>query len=347
MRILALAGRQFEGQHGAETTLLPRGDGVAGMVGQAGVVDACHGRMRIQQGHDRGGVLLVRAQACIQGAQAAQGQEGIERRTGQAQRVAPPHQLLVHRRVARDHRAAHHVTVAVDVLGGRMQHHVGTERQRLLQGRRQEGVVHHHQRTGLVRGIDDEAQVGDAQQRVGRRFHQHQLRLAGQRLGQRTRVGEVGGDQGEVALLRQCIEQAPAATVRIVRHHQGIARLQQCVQHQVDRAHAGGGDDAASAAFQFGQCFAQQVAGRVAAARVVVLPLVAEAIETEVGRQHDRRGDRTVGGVAVDAGADSGSGAATGRLVGVQAHADSPEVRKAVARIASMRSVSLRKASWP
>ncbi|MNT16941.1 hypothetical protein D3C72_1520680 [compost metagenome] len=198
-----------------------------------------------------------------------------------------------------------------------------------------------------MRGIDHEAQVGDAQQRVGRRFHQHQLRLRGQRLGQRAWVGQVGDDQFEMALLRQRVEQAPAAAVRIMWHHQGIARLQQCVQHQVDRAHAGGRDHAAGAAFQFGQRFAQQVARGIATAGVVVLPLVAEAFKAEVRRQHDRRRDRAVGGVPIDAGADGGGGATTGRFSGVQAHADSPEVRKAVARIASMRSVSFRKASWP
>src|SRR5690606_40668791 len=121
-------------------------------------------------------------------------------------------------------------------------------------------------------------------------------------------------------------------------------------QHQGDRGHAGGGDGAAGTAFEFGQRLAEQVAGGIAAAGVVVLPLVVEAGEAEVGGQHQRRGDRTEGLVAVDAGAHgAGGGGATGAIDGsvVEAHALSPLSRSALARMASMRSVSLRKASWP
>ena len=38
----------------------------------------------------------------------------------------------------------HHVGVAVDVLGGGVDHHVGTKGQGLLQQGGEEGVVHHH-----------------------------------------------------------------------------------------------------------------------------------------------------------------------------------------------------------
>ncbi len=133
MRIFTGAVRKLERQHRAETALLARRDGMAGMFGQARVVHRADRRMLVQQGNDRGGIFLVHAQARIQRAQATQGQEGIERWTRQAQRVAPPHQLLVHCRITRDHCPAHHIAVAVDVLRGGMQHQVRTERQRLLQ----------------------------------------------------------------------------------------------------------------------------------------------------------------------------------------------------------------------
>ena len=55
--------------------------------------------------------------------------------------------------------------------------------------------------------------------------------------------------------------------------------------------------------------------------------------------------DRAVGGIAIDAGVHGGGG---GTVVGAcRTHADSPWMRSAVARMASMRSVSFRKASWP
>ena len=86
-----------------------------------------------------------------------------------------------------------------------------------------------------------------------------------------------------MALARQRIEQPPAAAVAVVRHHECVARLQQRVQHQRDRGHAGRRDHAAGAAFEFGERIAEQVARRIAAARVVVTALVVEAGEAEIG----------------------------------------------------------------
>ena len=140
--------------------------------------------MAIEQGGDGIGIFLVHAQARIQRAQATQGQEAVERRAGQAQRIRPPGQLFQGFFFPGDQCTANHIAVAIDVLGGGMQHHVRTEFKRLLQRGRQEGVVNHGQRAGLVCGVDDEAQVGDAQQRIGRGFNQHQLRRLGQRIGQ-------------------------------------------------------------------------------------------------------------------------------------------------------------------
>src|SRR5690606_33233951 len=118
------------------------------------------------------------------------------------------------------------------------------------------------------------------------------------------------------------------------------------------------------AALEFGQRLAQQVAGRVAAAGVVVLPLLVETGEAEVAGQHQRRRHRAVGGIAVDAGAHRAGGAtAIGGVRGARAkaHTDAPMgswgmatgaaglpvPASSAASNASMRSVSLRKASWP
>ena len=246
-----------------------------------------------------------------------------------------------------------------------MHHQIGTEiGNRPLQCRRQEGVVHHHQRTGGMRGIDHVAQVGDAQQRVGRRLHPHQFRLAVQRFGKGLWIGQVAGDFLERALRRQGVEQAPATAIAIVRHQHALAGCQQRVDHYRNRAHPGGGHHAAGAAFQFGQGFAKQVAGRITAAGVVVGPLLAEAFETEIRRQHQRRRDRAEGGVAIDASAyRAGHSIAVRGRHGILActHARSPlgarsrvlnwmfpaGPNSSVASSASTRSISFRKASCP
>jgi hypothetical protein len=61
-----------------------------------------------------------------------------------------------------------------------------------------------------------------------------------------------------------------------VRHHQQLARLKQ-LQHQPDCRHAAGGDHCANTTFELVQRLGQQVAGGVAAARVVVAALAIKA----------------------------------------------------------------------
>src|SRR5690606_41356799 len=111
-----------------------------------------------------------------------------------------------------------------------------------------------------------------------------------------------------------------------------------------DAGRAAGSDHAAGAAFQRGQGLAAQVAGRLAAARVVGLALAAQALEAEVRRQHQRRHHGAEGVVAIDARAYRGGDAARVAVHG--AHADTSASR-AWQRMASMRPSSLRKASWP
>jgi hypothetical protein len=201
-----LAAFQFETEHRAEAFLLTRGDGVPRMRLQPRPVQRAHRRVPVQQLDQRLRVLLMHAQPRIQGAQAAQGEEAVERRAGQAQRVRPPHQLRMRFGVLRHHRAADHIAVAIDVLGGGMHHVIGAEGDRRLQRRREESVVDHGLRPGGVRGVDHEAQIGDPQQRVRRGFDPDHRRADRQRLGQRARVGEIDRAQRERALLRQRVE---------------------------------------------------------------------------------------------------------------------------------------------
>ena len=60
-------------------------------------------------------------------------------------------------------RSAYHVGMSAQVFGRRVHHHVGPQRERLLQVRRRERVVHHEQRSGLVRRPGEGADIGDVQ----------------------------------------------------------------------------------------------------------------------------------------------------------------------------------------
>src|SRR5213082_422635 len=72
-------------------------------------------------------------EARVQRPQSPQRQVTVERRAGQPEAIRPPGELLVQRALARHHRAADHVAVAVQVLGGRMHYEVCPKRERLLQ----------------------------------------------------------------------------------------------------------------------------------------------------------------------------------------------------------------------
>src|SRR3546814_21027342 len=58
--------------------------------------------------------------------------------------IGPAAQPLDLAPVGGDHRAADHVRMAVEELGGRMDDIIGTERERALDGGREEGVVDQH-----------------------------------------------------------------------------------------------------------------------------------------------------------------------------------------------------------
>ena len=168
-----------ERHHAAEAAHLLGRDLVPGVRGQARVVHPLDRRVAGEQLGDPLGVVAVPLHPHREGLHPAQGQPGVERAGHRAGGVLGEAQLLGQRVVAGHQRAADHVGVAADVLRGRVQHHVGAQRERGLQVGRGEGVVHHQPGAGGARDVGDRGDVGDAQQRVGRRLAPDQLRVAG------------------------------------------------------------------------------------------------------------------------------------------------------------------------
>ena len=90
------------------------------------------------------------AEPGIESADATQRQVGIESPGGQAEGIAPQPQPLVLLLGGGDHRAAHHIGMPVQELRGGVHHQVRPVLQRTLQQWREERVVSHHQRPGIV-----------------------------------------------------------------------------------------------------------------------------------------------------------------------------------------------------
>ena len=140
---LLLPADDGERHHPAEPEHLTGGDVVARVAGQPRVVDPADPAGASQQVGDRLGVVAVPLHPDRQRLQPAQRQPGS--RTG---RATAPIDLRVEGEglgqlvVVGDQRPTDDVGVPADVLGGRMQHHVGAQGQRLLQVRRGKRVVH-------------------------------------------------------------------------------------------------------------------------------------------------------------------------------------------------------------
>ena len=90
--------------------------------------------------------------------------------------------------VVDDRHAREQVGVPTDVLRGAVDDDVGAEPQRLLEHRRRKRVVDGDERTRVLGRRDDRRQIGDLEERVGRRFEPDQVGV-GRRIGPGGRVG--------------------------------------------------------------------------------------------------------------------------------------------------------------
>mmetsp|Transcript_8571 Transcript_8571/g.35718 ORF Transcript_8571/g.35718 Transcript_8571/m.35718 type:complete len:220 (-) Transcript_8571:396-1055(-) len=166
------AAAAVEGDHAAEAGHLALGQLVVGVAREAGVEDALHLRVRLQEGGDCHCVGGVLAHAQVEGLDAAHGEEAVERRLHRAHAVLEAAEARMQLVRVGDEHAAEYVRVAVDVLGHRVHHEVRAQREGPLEVGREEGVVHHHQ-DALARRPHRRHHGGNVdhlQQRVGRRL---------------------------------------------------------------------------------------------------------------------------------------------------------------------------------
>src|SRR5689334_19206429 len=88
------ASGDLEARHCPEAGLLPAGDVVTDVRREAGVVELLHRVMPAQRFHDRLRVLDMLPDAHVQRAKPAQREVAVEGRPGDAERVAPPLELI-------------------------------------------------------------------------------------------------------------------------------------------------------------------------------------------------------------------------------------------------------------
>ena len=221
----------------------------------------------------------------VEGAQAAQGEPGLQRPGDGADQVAPAFEDVVQLVVADHERAHHHVAVAGEELGHRVQHDVGAELERPLDEGSGEGVVDDDRGAGLVAGRDEALDVGDLEGGVGRRLDPEEGRVV-EGADDRGGVGDVD-EQAVTAASLEVAELADAAEVRVPRrHHQCVLADQ--VQHRGDGCETGREGQRATT-LQGAERLLERRPRRVR------VPSVLEVATRDVRRRHrDRRVQRLV-----------------------------------------------------
>jgi hypothetical protein len=265
------------------------------------------------------GVVALHAQC--QGLDAAQGEKAVEGPGHRADRVLQERELLGQSGIAhRNDHAAHHVRMAVQVLGGGVHHDVCAELQRPLAPGTGEGVVDHHQctaRPGLGRHGGN---VDKLEHRVGRRLDPDHARVVLHGLGQRAGLRKVGiGDPQAGAARPHPVEQPAGAAVQVV-HGDDVAAGVEHLEQRGDRSHAGGEGEAVAAALEVREAALPGHARGILGAGVLVALVHAGAGlgvgRSRVDRLHDRAGARVRGLAGVnDAGAEARAVFATAHLV--------------------------------
>ena len=159
---------------------------------------------------------------------------------------------------------------------------------------------------GLPRDVGDRGDVGDAQQRVGRRLAPDDAGGRPHRRAQGVDVAEVDRGVLDAPRREDLVDQPERAAVGVVRDDDVVAGAQEHPQQHVARAHARAERAGVPAALQRGQALLQRGAGGVRAARVLVAAgaRAADAVLGEGGRQVQGGDHRARGGVGFLPGMD-------------------------------------------
>ena len=150
------------------------------------------------------------------------------------------------------------------------------KRQRALQRRRQERVIHADLGTLGVRNLAHRRNVGQHHQRIAGRLDMHQLGVGLHRRFHRRQIAGVHVLDLDAVAGDDPVQQAHRAGIHILGTDQVIARAQHRHQRR-DRRHARGKGMSAVSAFQSRQRLFQPVARGVAGARVIPAAVRADA----------------------------------------------------------------------
>src|SRR4051794_2061675 len=210
---------------------------------------------------------------------AAEHEPGVERARHAAHRVLVVGEVLAELVVGRDEGAADDVTVTTEVLRGRVHDDVCAELDRSLQVRRRERVVDDEPRAGVARDSCDRLDVGDVEQRVGRRLTPDDGGVVADRGAHLGQVLLRDGGVVETPSVEHLRKEPVSPAVCIARDDDVVAGLADGPEDGVLRSEAAREREPSGTAFQRGETRLECGSGRVGAAAVLIPgPKAADAV---------------------------------------------------------------------
>ena len=226
-----------QGDHAAEAVRLAAAERVGGMLRQPGVEHLFDVGIPLERFGDGQRVLMHALHAQGERLDAAQHEPAVKRREHAAGRLAGQADGVAQLPRRRDDEAADRVVVAGEILAAAVDDEVRAQRQRALEDRREERVVHDQQRAGLMRQRRAGADIGHVHHRVARRLQVDRLCLRAQGgldVGDFRRVGKL---DRHAVLAADVVQVARRAAVEILAANDVIAGPEE-LEYRRDGRHA-------------------------------------------------------------------------------------------------------------
>ena len=169
----------LERDHAAAARALGLVECILGMVGETYIVNIGDLGQTAQPRSDGACALCLALDTHAEGLEAAQHEPGVHRGEVRPLGFHEQFDLLceIGVRILYGEEAADHIVVPAEILCAALDHDVCTKCERLLEMRREKGVVRGEERAMCVRDLCECADVGDEHHGVRGRFNEDELRL--------------------------------------------------------------------------------------------------------------------------------------------------------------------------
>ena len=186
------------------------------------------------------------------------------------------------------------IGMPVQILGGRVNHHIDTMLERSLAIGGQEGVVRDGDQSRRFRHLGNGCNVNDVKQGIAGSFDPDALGPGGNRLADLFDISHADKDEVDPHVAKQRIEQPVGSAIDVMSRDDLITGLEH-VHRCRDRRHPRAGGSAIESPFEGGNVFFECPSGRITTAGVIESPVCLEIIPAKRRRRVDRSSRAVIG----------------------------------------------------